>query len=207
MYERILVPTDGSTGTAHVALQAIDLAEQYGATIHALHVVDETVEGLATDAGEQLRKQGQQAVDQIERMAQAHGVDAVTVVEEGDPAEDIVAYAEAEDVDLIVTGTHGRSGVRRRLIGSVAERLVRRAPCPVMTVRLPESDVTVPDADAAGDIAREALADDGHDASVAGVERQESVWVVEATADGETLLVYVDPVTRRTSVIDRGSGR
>lgn len=207
MYERILVPTDGSTGTAHVALQAIDLAEQYGATIHALHVVDETVEGLATDAGEQLRQQGRQAVDQIERMAEAHGVDAVTVLEEGDPAEDIVAYAEAEDVDLIVAGTHGRSGVRRRLIGSVAERLVRQAPCPVMTVRLPESDVTVPDADEARDIAREALADDGHDASVTGVERQESVWVVEATADDETFLVYVDPVTRRTSVIDRGSGR
>ncbi|WP_225336302.1 universal stress protein [Halomicrobium urmianum] len=205
MYERILIPTDGSTGTAHVALQAIDLAEQYGATIHALHVVDETVEGLATDAGDQLRQRGQQAVDQVERMAEAHGVATVTVVEEGDPAETIVAYAEAEDVDLIVAGTHGRSGVRRRLIGSVAERLVRRAPCPVMTVRLPETDVTVSDADAAGDIASEALADDGIDAAVTGVERQQSVWIVEATADDERYLVYVDPVTRRTSVIDQGS--
>jgi nucleotide-binding universal stress UspA family protein len=208
VYERILVPTDGSEGSAHVALQAIDLAEQYGATIHALYVVDEDVPALIGDVtgAERLSEQGQRAVERVERMARAHDVEAVSELREGDPAETILDCAEEIDADAIVAGTHGRSGLERRVIGSVAERLVRHAACPVMTVRLPETDVTVDDAEDARDIAAEALAEAGHDATVTGARRQVSVWVVDAEREQEDgpLVVYVDPVTRRTSVV---SGR
>jgi nucleotide-binding universal stress UspA family protein len=203
MYERILVPTDGSVGSAHVALQAIDLAETYGATIHVLHVVDESVRAFVAGFGDEseLDERGQEAVDRVAGMARAHDVDVVTAIEDGDPARHIVEYADEIDADLIVAGTHGRSGVERRLIGSVAERLVRRAACPVMTVRLPETDVTVEDGDEAMAIAREALAEAGIDATATEVERQVSVWVVDAESADETYLVYVDPVTQRTSII------
>ena len=203
MYERILVPTDGSVGSAHVALQAIDIAETYDATIHVLHVVDESVRAFVAGFGDEseLDDRGKEAVERVAAMARAHDVDVVTAIEDGDPARHIVEYADDIDADLIVAGTHGRSGVERRLIGSVAERLVRRARCPVMTVRLPETDVTVEDDDAAMDIARDALADAGIDATVTDVERQVSVWVVDAEGGDESYLVYVDPVTQRTSII------
>lgn len=70
-----------------------------------------------------------------------------------------------------------------------------------MTVRLPETDVTVEEKDEAMDIARDALERDGIDAAVSGAERQVSVWVVDAEGDGDSYLVYVDPVTQRTSII------
>jgi nucleotide-binding universal stress UspA family protein len=203
MYDRIVVPTDGSVGSAHVALQAIDLAETYGATIHVLHIVDETVQALIAgfEDEEEFEDRGRDAVERVAGMARHHGVDVVTAIETGNPAEGIVDYADEIDADLIVSGTHGRSGVKRRLIGSVAENVVRQARCPVMTVRLPETDVTVEEKDEAMDIARDALERDGIDAAVSGAERQVSVWVVDAEGDGDSYLVYVDPVTQRTSII------
>jgi nucleotide-binding universal stress UspA family protein len=204
MYERILVPTDGSTGTAHVAMQAIDLAEQYDGTIYALNVVDTEVSSLLSDAGgdgERLQEQGESAVQVVERMAEGHDVDVETAVESGDPAETILAYADEIDADVIVVGTHGRSGVKRYVLGSVAERLVRHSTCPVLTVRLPESDVTVKTADEAEEIVEHALESHGYDASVTGVNRQRNVWVVDAEGAGGTYLVYLDPITQRTSII------
>lgn len=208
MYRRILLPTDGSVGTAHVAMQAFDLAEQYGATIHVLHVVDESLRALVdgfTGAEGELESRGRDAVERIERMAASHEVDVVTAIEEGDPAETILAYADEIGADLVVAGTHGRSGVERRLMGSVSERIVRRATCPVLTVGLPETDVTVDSEAEAAEIARRALETDGIDATVTGAERQESVWVADADGDERSYLVYVDPATQRTSVISRAA--
>ena len=205
MYDRILLPTDGSTGTAHVALQAIDLAEQYGATIHGLHVVDTDTTSILSDIGssdEVLKRRGEQAVSVVEKMAESHDVTVETEVIEGDPAESILEYAEEIDADVIVAGTHGRSGVRRHLLGSVAERLVRHADCPVLTVQLPETNVTVDDPGHAEDLAAEALEREGYDATIEDAERQLNVWVIEAETDEGSLLVYLDPQTQRTSIID-----
>lgn len=206
MYDRILLPTDGSVGTAHVALQAIDLAAQYGARVYVLHVIDADLRsqvGQLAGVGEELESRGRRAVERVERMVAAHGIDVVTALEDGDPAATIVEYADDIDADLIVAGTHGRSGVERRLVGSVTERLVRLASCPVLTVRLPDTDVTVDDAERARDIASDALGAAGLDATVTTAGRQENVWVVEATAEGTEFVVYLDPVTRRTSIIRR----
>jgi nucleotide-binding universal stress UspA family protein len=206
MYQTILVPTDGSTGTAHVVMQALDLAEQYGGTVHALNVVDSEVSSLLTEGDgddERLREEARNAVRTVERMAESHGVDVVSEVRTGDPAETILGYADEIGADVVVVGTHGRSGVRRYLLGSVTERIVRHAPCPVLTVRLPETDVTVTDEDHASELVAEALADAGHDAAVVGVERQRSVWVADAEGEDGSFLVYLDPVTQRTSVLKR----
>jgi nucleotide-binding universal stress UspA family protein len=203
MYDRILVPTDGSTGSAHVALQALDLAEQYGATVHALHVVDSSVRSRLTEAGgdgDELEQSGQRAIEMVERMAQSHSVDVVTEIREGDPAETIIDYAEEIGADAIVAGTHGRSGISRRLLGSVAERLVRHASCPVMTVRLPETDVTVESVEQARGLIEDHLTEAGYDATITDIERQLAVWVAEAE-DDDHLVVYLDPVTQRTSIL------
>lgn len=203
MYDRILLPTDGSTGTAHVAMQAVNLAQQYGSRIHILHVVDTSMSSLLEDAGtsdEVLEERGRRAVQMIERMAESHDVAATTEIRSGDPAETILEYADEIDADVIVAGTHGRSGVRRHLLGSVTERLVRHSSCPVLTVRLPETDVTVEETDHARELIAEALEEHGHDADEIDVERQLNVWVGEATTDGGHVVVYLDPITQRTSL-------
>lgn len=127
-----------------------------------------------------------------------------TAVRSGDPADTILDYADEVDADIIVAGTHGRTGLHRRVIGSVAERLVRHARCPVLTVRLPESDVTVHDESQTREIVADRLAERGYDATITGVDRQVNVWVVEADAAEQSLLGYLDPVSRRTSIVDRG---
>lgn len=185
-----------------MTLQAIDLAEQYGATVHGINVVDSDVSALLGSDSDTLEQQGENAVKSVENMANAHGVEVETEVLNGDPAETILDYAEEIEADIIVSGTHGRSGVKRQLLGSVAERLVRHASMPVMTVQLPETDVTVENSDQAKTIASEALKEQGYDAEITSVSRQLTVWVLDAETEDGTLLVYLDPETQRTSIID-----
>lgn len=206
MHERILVPTDGSTGMAHVALQAIDLAEQYDATLYVVNVVDTDFFSALSDITEtrsELHTAGKEAVRRIEKMAHVHGLTVETTVREGAPATEILDYAADVDADVIVTGTHGRSGVKRRFVGSVAERLVRHATCPVMTVRLPSTDETVEDDGHARELAQQALDETGYDGTIADVDHQETVWVVEADTPDGAVVVYLDPVTQLTSVTER----
>lgn len=141
MYDRILVPTDGSAGMDQVIEHAARLAAKHDALVHALYVVDTTslgnlpMETSWNSVSELLREQGQTALTEVERLIgdRSH-VERVTT--EGAPSEEIVRYAREADCDLIVMGTHGRGGINRLLLGSVAERVVRTASVPVLTVRV-----------------------------------------------------------------------
>ena len=208
MYERILIPTDGSTGTAHVAIEAFDLADRYGAQVHLLHVMDSDIGGVLTSGNEteaEQREYGRKAIQPLEEMADVHGLETTTELREGDPSQEILACADEIGADVVVMGTHGRSGIERRIIGSVAERIVRHAEPSVLTVRLPETDRTVTDGEQAAEIVRKTLGEEGYaEVEIEGTDRQRSVWIVEATADGTPYNVYVDPVTQRTSSVRRG---
>ncbi len=142
MYERILVPMDRSEHAMAAARHAFGLAETYGATVHALYVVDTETSWLTVskaDVRSALREAGEdaggEALAAVEQLAAGYDVPLVTEMREGSPGDEILAYADEADVDLVVMGTHGREGVRRSLVGSVAERVVRESPVPVMTVR------------------------------------------------------------------------
>jgi nucleotide-binding universal stress UspA family protein len=205
MLERVLIPTDGSTGTAHVAMHGIDMAEQYGADIHVIHVID--TGGLLSedsDTKAELTREGERAVGRVEAMGRAHDLPVETTVREGEPAEEILEYADEIEADIIVAGTHGRTGVKRHLIGSVAERLVRHGTCPVTTIRLPETDVTVESEDHAAEVAARAIEREGYDAEVTATEDRDGLWVVEAETQGGSLVIYIDAVTQRTRVLERG---
>lgn len=140
MYTDILLPTDGSAGMDTVIDHAQGLAERYGATIHALYVVDTgTMSRLPVETSWEaisstFREEGEQALQAVEN--RAHGVDVETRLVEGEPSRKIRDVAETEDCDIVVMGTHGRGGLDRLLLGSVAERVVRTAPVPVLTVRV-----------------------------------------------------------------------
>ena len=144
---RILVPTDFSP-TADAALDyAFGLAERFGASLQLLHVLDDpfVFEGMSAEAyiAEAPVLRSAMLADAREKLAHRAGprqarVHTDTEVLFGHGARTIAEYAAERDVDLIVMGTHGRTGFAHLLLGSVAERLVRTAPCPVLTVRHPE---------------------------------------------------------------------
>ena len=142
--KRILVPTDFSTTSDLAVGYGIDLARRYGATVHLLHVVEDTYLAHAFPDGYYAQIPGIHAkllADAEERLNEPStrcaeaSVTATRQVADGRPARAIVETAKAMGTDLIVMGTHGRSGVAHFVMGSVAEHVVRTAPCPVFTVR------------------------------------------------------------------------
>ena len=146
MYERILVPTDGSECADRAVEHAIDIAAQYDAEVHALSVVDTRDIGHSAPAispqqvEQTLRERAESVVEAVAERAADAGVDAVTAIEPGVPDDAIIEYATANDCDLVVMGTHGRTGLERYLLGSVTERTVRRSTVPVLTVRGSDDD-------------------------------------------------------------------
>ena len=139
---RILVPIDGSP-QADTALEYV-LEEFEDAEITVLNVIDPIEAGYTSQAtvpgySEEWFEQSKAAADELFEEAQAtaddYGKTLETATEVGRPSRTIVNYAEESDVDQIVMGSHGRSGVSRILLGSVAENVVRRSPMPVTIVR------------------------------------------------------------------------
>ncbi|MFB6211805.1 MAG: universal stress protein [Halobacteriales archaeon] len=142
MYDHILLPTDGSDGTADAVDQAFGLAKAYDATVHALYVIDlKEVNAIehtfdTTEYVELFREEGESILGDLQTRAEDVGVDLVPVIEKGLPHEVILEYSDDEGMDLIVMGTHGRTGLDRYLVGSVTEKVVRLADVPVLTTRL-----------------------------------------------------------------------
>jgi nucleotide-binding universal stress UspA family protein len=146
MYEHILVPTDGSEAARRAVSEAIDLARQFDATVHALYVVDRSALAFAGGDDESyefddarllevLEEEGERATAMVADLAADVDVRVETSVERGAPAERILDYVDDNDVDLVVMGTHGRRGLDRFLFGSTAEAVSRRTTVPVMTIR------------------------------------------------------------------------
>ncbi|EJN58734.1 universal stress protein [Halogranum rubrum] len=142
MYDRILLPTDGSEWSVAAARHAFALARLDGGTIHVLSVVDvrhfeEELVGTDRREGMSIAEQSAHAaVDHVQTLAEEAGCRVRTSVRQGMPHTTIVDYAASHDVDLVVMGTHGRTGLQRFLLGSVAERVLRAASAPVLTVHL-----------------------------------------------------------------------
>ena len=138
MYDHILVPVDGSDAAADAVDHAAGLAAVHGADLHLVHVVEPqaAVDSAGVDLVSVLEESGQEALDAAEASAAEAGVETTTTeLLRGQAHREIVDYAEANDVDLIVMGTHGRTGLGRLLLGSVAENVVRLSPVPVLTTR------------------------------------------------------------------------
>ncbi|SEN80647.1 Nucleotide-binding universal stress protein, UspA family [Halorientalis persicus] len=146
MYNCVLLPTDGSAEMEPVVDHAAALADRDDASIHALYVVDAAsfsslpMETSWEGISELLYEEGTAALNEVERIVGGRAP-VERIVAEGKPSKTIVEHADDDGCDLIVMGTHGRGGIDRLLLGSVAERVVRRSPVPVMTVRVEEPAV------------------------------------------------------------------
>jgi len=137
MIDTVVVATDGSASVERAVDVALDLATRFDAEVHALYVIDESeVDGSPEELRDELRDaleaKGQDALDAVRDRTDR---ELVTDVREGRPAVEISNYAREQDADVVATGTRGRHGEHRFLLGSVAERVVRSCPVPVLSVR------------------------------------------------------------------------
>ncbi|OGS51991.1 MAG: universal stress protein UspA [Euryarchaeota archaeon RBG_13_61_15] len=137
--KRILIATDGSEYTKEAVSKGLKLAKILGAEVTALYVIDQTsfvsfpMDSTIVSVYSLLENEGKRAVDEVKTEGDQMGVKVTPVVVEGSPTRKIVEMAA--DFDLVVMGTLGRSAISKLFMGSVAERVTRYAPCPVMVVR------------------------------------------------------------------------
>jgi nucleotide-binding universal stress UspA family protein len=146
---RILVPTDFSEHSKNALRYAAAFADKFGAEVFLLHVFQDlaifqpdavTVAPQATPPIEQMLAAARTALERSIREGPCAGVKVHPEVGEGSTFEEIVRFAKEKNIDLIIMGTHGRGWLAHVLLGSVTEKVVRKAPCPVLTVRHPEHE-------------------------------------------------------------------
>jgi len=135
----ILLATDLTAASREATDRAVDLAGRLGARLLIVNVLEKRrlTGGGSHDRVDQARAERETLLVKIVRSARDAGVKAEFLVWDGDPGDSIAAAAEAEQADLVVVGTRGRSGAERMLLGSVSDHVVRHAECPVLVVRPP----------------------------------------------------------------------
>ena len=151
--EKILFPTDFSEHSKHAFSYALSFAKEYGAALHMLHVVED-IQYLANaymfdvpmmpsfaDMEQNRLKEMQEFID---REVADSSVTIEKIIRHGRPFIEILQVAREENIDLIVIATHGRGGLEHALFGSVAEKVVRKAPCPVLSIRMPGHEFSMP---------------------------------------------------------------
>jgi nucleotide-binding universal stress UspA family protein len=144
-FKKILIATDGSAPSRKAACHGIELAKSLHAEVLALFVVDKisgcsleeciTIQTPVRTAKDILVNRGEKATRYVEEVGKKDGVDVTHLIVEGNPADQIIKIAREQSADMIVMGTLGASGLTKFLIGSVAEKVIRHAPIPVLTVK------------------------------------------------------------------------
>ncbi len=146
--KKVLVPTDFSDSARQALRYGMSFAKEYGAELVLLHVVENLTVGYASDLfpvpmAEVFQEISGYAKGELAKLGQEARERGLTVQEhvvQGKPSAEIIRFASANAIDVIVLGTHGKGMLDQALFGSTTERVVRRAPCPVLTVRMPEHE-------------------------------------------------------------------
>jgi len=146
--KKVLVPTDFSESARHALTYGISFAREYEAELTLLHVVENLTVGYASDlfpvpmaeVFQEISGYARTELAKLGEEARAKDVTVAEVVVQGKPSAEIMRFAREAEVDMIVLGTHGKGMLDQALFGSTTERVVRRAPCPVLTVRLAEHE-------------------------------------------------------------------
>lgn len=148
-FGKILFPTDFSESAENAARYAISLAKRYGGKLYIVHVVEPFT--YTTDFGldysvqyKEMEATARRLLDEFVTSIKRNNLNAEGVLLFGEPFVEIIKYAKREQVDLIIMGTHGRTGLEHMLLGSVAEKVVRKSPCPVLTIKKTGQVFTMP---------------------------------------------------------------
>lgn len=137
-WKNILVATDGSKYSKAATERAIDFAEAYRGSLKIASIVDVPPEfyGEAPQAVDDMIKRAHGYADEAKQLAESRGIKAESLVREGEAAEVIISLAKKQEINTIVMGSHGRTGLRRLLMGSVTEKVIGHSPCPVLVVKI-----------------------------------------------------------------------
>ncbi len=138
-WERILLATDGSDYSRKAAAKALNLVQFSGGTLKVVSVLEISphIYAVAPELTQEKIKLPKQYVEEVKEQASSRGILAEGFVREAESADEvIIELAQDKDIDLIVMGSHGRTGLKRLLMGSVTERVIGKAPCPVLVVKL-----------------------------------------------------------------------
>ncbi len=146
--KKVLVPTDFSESARHALTYGMSFAREYRAELVLLHVVENLTVGYASDLfpvpmAEVFQEISGYAKTELAKLGQEARERGLTVQEQvvqGKPSAEIIRFAAANQIDIIVLGTHGKGMLDQALFGSTTERVVRRSPCPVLTVRMAEHE-------------------------------------------------------------------
>jgi len=142
MYDNILLPTDGSSATVEALEHALTIAADQDATVHVLYVIDKrhamaAAEDTRDEIERSLEEEADRALDDARIRIEEEGIDCLTIRKEGIPHRTITEYAADEGIDMIVMGTHGKTGPERiASLGSTTERVVKNSEMPVLVVDL-----------------------------------------------------------------------
>ncbi|KKG11492.1 universal stress protein [Methanosarcina sp. 2.H.A.1B.4] len=138
-YRKILLATDGSENAKSAACSGLEIARNTGAEIYAVYVAGiSCCSPIMPESYDwEIGKEGSEAVAEIEEMGRENGVTVNSVLLQGNPAQEILDFAEKNDIDMIVMGTQGKAGIDRFLLGGVTEKVVRHAKAEVLVVRAP----------------------------------------------------------------------
>ena len=149
----VLVPTDFSDASESALRYGKAMAEAFGASLHVVHVMEdllahawaaEVYVSSMPQLRDEIEKESRQRLGALLTEAERTAFRAETALLAGNPFLEIIRYAKAHGVDLIVMGTHGRGPIAHMLLGSVAEKVVRKSPCPVLTVRDSQHEFVMP---------------------------------------------------------------
>ncbi len=139
MYKRIVTATDGSPSSELAVRHAVGLSKVHGCPLDIIYVAPPLNESLdfyhSEDLEKALRNEAEGFLARAKEEAAGQGIEAATHILAGEPEDEIVRFAEEKDCDLIVMGSHGHKGFVKLLIGSVAERVIGRAHCPVLVMK------------------------------------------------------------------------
>lgn len=139
MYDQILVAVDGSEHASTAVTHAVDIADRYDATLHALFVIETRTayDNAIIDPDEireALHEDGERELDAVRERADAAGVQCQTAIEEGVPPEEILAYVDGNDIDMVCMGERGQSDFKTVLLGSATETVIHESDIPVVVV-------------------------------------------------------------------------
>ncbi|MFH1113682.1 MAG: universal stress protein [Pseudomonadota bacterium] len=136
-WERILVPVDGSEWSTAAADKAFQLVRSYGSQLDVVSVADVPphLYGVSVAAANEMILEARRRLEQITHEAESRDIEANYVLREGEPAKILIELVHNHASDLIIMGSHGRTGLKRLLMGSVTERVIHNSPCPVLVVR------------------------------------------------------------------------
>lgn len=149
----VLVPTDFSEASESALRYGKAMAEAFGASLHVVHVMEdllahawaaEVYVSSMPQLRDEIEKESRQRLGALLAEDERQRLRVQTALLAGNPFIEIIRYAKSHDVDLIVMGTHGRGPIAHMLLGSVAEKVVRKSPCPVLTVREAQHEFVMP---------------------------------------------------------------